>query len=246
MKRKFVPVLLAFVVLLGFAIGAYGGQGNSNERGPLEKITFIHYKNGNAAIKANAKPNAGGGVACYTFLSKGARWKTTEPILINPINSDGVGEELIVNATNAAAGEWDNKVPFGIFGSVSVDNSASFNNGEIDGYNTVSFGGIPNSGAIAVTTIWGYFGGPPALRELVEWDMLLDQEDYEWGDATATPDRMDVQNIITHEIGHSAGMGDLYTLNCAQQTMYGYSAEGETSKRDLASGDIAGIRKLYG
>jgi hypothetical protein len=27
--------------------------------------------------------------------------------------------------------------------------------------------------------------------------------------------------------------------------MYGYATEGETKKRDLESGDIAGIKKLY-
>ena len=56
---------------------------------------------------------------------------------------------------------------------------------------------------------------------------------------------MDVQNIITHEIGHSAGMNDLYSTSCLQETMYGYSTEGEIKKRDLNSGDITGIRKLY-
>jgi len=40
-------------------------------------------------------------------------------------------------------------------------------------------------------------------------------------------------------------MGDLYTAECDTQTMYGYSTEGETSKRDLADGDIAGINILY-
>ena len=42
---------------------------------------------------------------------------------------------------------------------------------------------------------------------------------------------MDVLNIATHEIGHAAGMGDLYTTSAQEETMFGYSNEGET-KRD--------------
>ena len=75
--------------------------------------------------------------------------------------------------------------------------------------------------------------------------MLLDENDFAWGDATLDASKMDVQNIITHEIGHSAGMNDLYSSSCLDETMYGYASEGETKKRDLNSGDIVGIKKLY-
>ena len=56
---------------------------------------------------------------------------------------------------------------------------------------------------------------------------------------------MDLDSIVTHELGHSVGLGDLYTAECAEQTMYGYATEGETKKRDLEAGDIVGIQKLY-
>jgi hypothetical protein len=56
---------------------------------------------------------------------------------------------------------------------------------------------------------------------------------------------MDVQNIVTHELGHCAGMDDLYESNAVEETMYGYSEEGETKKRDLYLGDITGIIGLY-
>jgi len=245
MKR----ILIISVVLLlvaGFALFASAGNGNANnERGPLEKITFIHYKKGFAK-----PPWAGGGGGstdtsnCYGFLAKGAKWKTTEPYLINPTNSQGISQSDVVNATSLADSQWDNQVAFNVFGTGSVNNSAGYNNGSLDGTNTISFGSVSSQGAIAVTNVWGYFSGPPQTRELVEWDMLLDQQDFAWGIGAA--DKMDLQNIITHEIGHSAGMGDLYESGCSSQTMYGYSTEGETSKRDLDVGDIKGIKTLYG
>ena len=56
--------------------------------------------------------------------------------------------------------------------------------------------------------------------------------------------KIDFYNIATHELGHSVGMTDLYNF-CTEETMYGYATEGETKKRDLNAGDIAGINALY-
>ena len=113
-----------------------------------------------------------------------------------------------------------------------------------DGKNEVYFGSISEPGAIAITIVWGYFRGPPGARELVEWDMVFDQQDFSWS-SNGDANRMDFENIATHELGHAAGLDDLYTGECAEQTMYGYAAEGETKKRTLEAGDIAGISELY-
>lgn len=209
----------------------------------VEGYAFVHYKD---KIN-NVKPGSGGsaGTTCYGFLASGARWKATEDYLINPSNTQGLSESFIVSSTNAGDSQWDNQVSFNIFGNSYVDYSASYNNGVLDGVNTLSFGDISDPGVIGVTNVWGTFGGSPKQRKLVEWDMLLDENDFAWGDATLDASKMDVQNIITHEIGHSAGMNDLYSSSCSEETMYGYSTEGETKKRDLNSGDITGIRKLY-
>ncbi|MAG18418.1 MAG: hypothetical protein CL944_03010 [Candidatus Diapherotrites archaeon] len=239
-----IAVLSLVILLVAGMVLALPEQANPKaDKGPIEKITFIHYKKGHAK-----PPWAGGGndkskVTCYAFLSKGAKWKTTENFLINPTNSQGLSESLIVNSTNAGINEWDSEVTFDVFGTGSVDYTASYNNGDYDGINTLSFGDINKLGAIGVTTVWGYFSGKPSTRELLEWDMLLDEVDFDWGNNDAN--KMDVQNIITHELGHSAGMSDLYEAGCNDETMYGYSNEGETSKRDLNSGDIEGIQKLY-
>ena len=41
-------------------------------------------------------------------------------------------------------------------------------------------------------------------------------------------------------------LADLYFAEASEQTMFGYGAFGETKKRTLESGDIAGITFLYG
>lgn len=70
--------------------------------------------------------------------------------------------------------------------------------------------------------------------------------DFVWGDATVDATLMDHQNIATHEIGHGVGLADVYDAPCVDVTMYGYSDNGETKKRDLASADITGLQGLYG
>ena len=254
-------ILLAAIFLVTIAMVTAAIPKGLADKGPLEKVTFIHYKKANAkpgtacgngvceaGENANKCPSDCGGStgtsACYAFISSGAKWKTLEPYAVNPSNSQNLIEVLITQATLAGVAEWET---YGgnIFGAQSTNYSASYNNAALDNINTLSFGSISSSGAIAVTNVWGYFRGPPSSREIVEWDMLLDQVDFQWGDATVDATKMDVQNIITHELGHSAGLADLYTAECVDETMFGYSTEGETSKRDLNAGDIAGITALY-
>ncbi|MGG1555627.1 matrixin family metalloprotease [Paenibacillus ferrarius] len=55
----------------------------------------------------------------------------------------------------------------------------------------------------------------------------------------------DVQNVITHEFGHAAGLADLYGTGDTEKTMYGYSSTDETKKRTLDTDDINGIKALY-
>ena len=208
------------------------------DKGPLTKITFIHYKDGQVKPEGVSKPKT---TQCYGFLANGAKWKTIEPYYINPSGS-GLDNSLVEAAVIAGASEWE-KYGGNIFGSSTVSVSAPYNDSKMDGKNVAAFGSYPDENVIAITTVWGYFYGPPKTRELVEWDMLFNTS-FTWGDAMSNPFLMDLQNIATHELGHSAGMNDLYN-SCVLETMYGYSTEGEVIKRDLYNGDIAGIQALY-
>jgi len=215
----------------------------------LEKKTFIHFKRGRAKPDNPGKP--GGGKkedeGYYTYIAKGLRWKTTEPFVYNPNNTQGLTVDFIKDSLLAGMEEWE---MYGgeIFGELSADGTAVYDPDETDDKNTFTFGIYegPYSGVIAVTSVWGYFNAPPPYREIVEVDVLFNVEDIVWGEVDDdNPDLMDVLNIATHEIGHCAGMGDLYLTDAIKETMYGYSGEGDTEKRDLYKGDIAGIENLY-
>jgi len=237
-KRGVLVALLVVALLVMYVIPASEGTGSERV---LTKIKLIHYRNG------HVKPEHPGGgktdSGLYTYLSRGMKWRTTEGFTLNPVNGQGLSNAFVTGAVSAAMAEWESHGG-DIFGDLSISYSAAYDEDAIDNVNAISFGSYPQSNVIAVTIIWGYFGGPINQREIVETDVLFNTG-FTWGDATVDSDYMDLQNIATHEIGHCAGMGDLYSTGAVLETMYGYSTEGETSKRDLYTGDIAGIAKLY-
>lgn len=207
----------------------------------LEKKVFIHYK------KGPAKPdNPGNGkgkkgeTQCYGFLSKGAKLKATENIVIHPdLDSAVILDSLQI---------WQDNTSTDLFGSSSIDASADWDGDpgdSPDGRNEFSYGNYSQAGVIAITVAWGRFSGPPQNREIMEFDIMFDT-DYSWGDADIDPLLMDLKNISVHEVGHGLGLADIYQGDCSAVTMYGYSEEGETQKRTLESADITGLQELYG
>ena len=182
--------------------------------------------------------------SCYGFLAKGAKWKSVEPWVVNATNPYGITSESIYSILENGVAKWedasDGKNILGN-GYVTIDELVA-DTSSLDGLNEVYFGQL-DEGTIGVTIIWGVFGGAPKNRELVEWDQVYNIL-YEWSD-NGEVGKMDFDNIATHELGHSVGMGDLYESTCADMTMYGYGTEGETKKRNLEAGDITGIQELY-
>jgi len=246
MKSKILLASLIIISLIGVVeLSALAKSSNDipkglEDKGPLTKITFIHYKDGQAKPAGAGKTKT---VQCYGFLANGAKWKTTEDYYINPLYSN-LPSLFVESAVNAGVAEWEEYGGNNIFGNGIVNTNALYNDSATDGKNVAAFGSYPDSSVIAVTNVWGYFYGPPKTRQLVEWDILFNTY-FAWGDGKENPSLMDLQNIATHELGHSAGMGDLYNTSCSLETMYGYSTEGEIIKRDLYKGDIAGIQALY-
>jgi len=107
-----------------------------------------------------------------------------------------------------------------------------------DGYNVVSWGSL-NPGTGAQCTIW--YNESTLL--IIECDLVFN--DYYTWSSTGETGKLDIQDIGTHEAGHSLMLDDLYSPECSELTMYGYAEFGETKKRTLEAGDIAGIRFIY-
>lgn len=182
-------------------------------------------------------------MSCSTPLAKGAKWKFDEQYVVDPTGVNPADVDVLAGISTAL-GVWNTAAEVAIFETLDPL-------GSVDGIDTVSpdnknemlFGGIAEPGVIAVTITWGIFSGLPRNRELVEWDMQFNNVDFDWSD-DVTQGTMDFLNIAAHEAGHAAGMGHPDN-SCTEETMYFQADFEETKKRDLGSGDIAGIVDLY-
>ena len=153
---------------------------------------------------------------------------------INPSNSYGFSQSAVVNAITGSVSTWDSETAYQVF---SYKGTTSRTAGTYDGYNVISWGSY-SAGVIAVTMSW------VSGKRVVEVDCLMNTY-YGWS-LNGEAGKMDVQNIMTHELGHFCGLADLYNNADYWLTMYGYSNYGETYKRTLGSGDILGLERVYG
>jgi hypothetical protein len=109
-----------------------------------------------------------------------------------------------------------------------------------DNYNVISWRPIDGSGGTLARTTYWY---NPSTNLLTEFDIVFD-EDETWS-ATGELGKFDIQNVGTHEAGHTLVLEDLYDSGDSEQTMYGYCSLGETKKRTLETVDVAGVRYIY-
>lgn len=212
-------------------------QGRGKDAG-LVRVTHIDY------TKPDGKPQPGTKTdSCFKL----AQWKWLNLPILYKINSTGIpgGPDLpfIINTINDSDSAWDNATPAPLFIAPVIE-TGQVKSGDNDGINYISFEDNGPSGIIAVANTWYTIG---KTKEAIDSDILFNTY-YTWGDVEATGNfyLMDLQNIATHEIGHTLGLSDTYSKPCGNVTMYGYSTEGETSKRTLELPDIAGLQKIYG
>jgi hypothetical protein len=144
-----------------------------------------------------------------------------------------------VAAVNAGVQAWDIVTASDLFSYASTTQKDWY---ELDGQNTVSWVKFIPKDNIAVTVMWY----DPATMIIYEFDVVFNTF-HRWGIDPVRKNRaFDVQNIAAHEFGHPVGLDDLYDSIYSELTMYGYSGKGETAKRSLEEGDIAGAQSVHG
>ena len=134
-----------------------------------------------------------------------------------------------------------------------------------DGHNTISF--VPTdwykatTGASAtalitgVTALWRVgdpIGSPPGyvFRRggfLRAFDIALNAEAFQWA-VEAIPNRLDVQSVVTHELGHVLALGHTKDKNPQAldfPTMGRGVLDNDTKLRTLEPDDVAGVRFIY-
>ena len=236
------------------AEGVYSlGKAKDVDGKAVEGIMFIHPKNEPAKPDKPDKPGkggggkkGGGGTECWAFIAKGTKWKIPEHYILKTDNDDFTNiftDAFVATTISTSLEKWDTGAGVNIFKSRVGGVVDGVDTSSPDGKNEVLFGDIDEPNVIASTIIWRTIG-PPQLRQFVEWDMIFNDL-FTWGDADGNSSFMDLENIATHEAGHAAGMAHPDN-SCTEETMYAFAALGETKKRILNSGDIAGIQELYG
>jgi hypothetical protein len=111
-----------------------------------------------------------------------------------------------------------------------------------DRTNIVTFGSL-SVGTLAENASWYRIRPPSREGELLDSDIRFNSY-YSWS-TTGVSGTYDVQNVGTHEHGHSLCLADLYSGADSEKTMYGYVSDGETKKQTLNLDDIDGITYLY-
>jgi Matrixin len=106
--------------------------------------------------------------------------------------------------------------------------------------NTIEWTTIDGPGNVVAATSFCFF---LATKEIVGFDMIIDQ-DESWS-IGSTPTTLDVQNIVTHEFGHAAGLAHVQAPKDLCLTMYPFVDFGEIQKRTLGLGDKLGMQVLY-
>ncbi len=156
-----------------------------------------------------------------------------------------VGANNLSTIAQNAVKEWSNAIDNKVL--ISRGSNTTTNRAVMDGQNIIAWGRAP-SGALAVSYIWYRADGIA-----VEIDTIMNNK-YVWywsnpldwpTENCAYQGAYDAQNILTHELGHTIGLNDVYSEEYIDNTMYGYGSKGETKKNTLTTGDINGAKLIY-
>jgi hypothetical protein len=192
---------------------------------------------------------------CTDFSFRGRRWSNLPiPYYVNvglaPIGSEqDIQDAFLTWENEIKSAEVEDMYP-GDRSSLDFVYMGTTNAvGGRDGKNVVYFAPSNGSASVALST---------KGSRIVEFDMVLNAN-WSWSSdltcASHSCGTVDVQNVVTHEVGHVIDLyhvtGDANSL----QTMYPYPADptkratndwsDEVVKRDLSAGEVLAVRRAY-
>jgi len=229
MFRK-VAVLSLALALLAAMPGTILARSN---HATLINIHVTHARPGPATANCS---NAGTGGGGYELLSWKVAGNTTARLNANTVPSGLSNVAAVLDSSFDAWSGASNAPDIDVVIGGTVTKATANHSYDL-------MWGRAGGSSIAVTYTWRWSNGE------VESDTVFNNR-LPWFIAGAEGDgcvesqaKYDVANIATHEFGHTYGLG--HAAGGRWETMYPYGFTGETLKRSLGSGDIAGVRALY-
>lgn len=222
-------------------IGSGLGTASATTEANLERTAFI--------LDAHERPypwphpDCGEYSDAHTFIGDQVRWPDGAvgyEVVAGSATSAGIDPAAFQDAAASAFDAWDE-----LIGDITLEPTGT----DI----TVKFGGVNGPArrtfARAVVT-WNrstneIVNGNVLLEPGVGWHVFSDGE--QCPTPTEGPDAYDVQSLLTHEIGHTLGLGHP-SLDAANRllTMFPVPAHRLTYWRSPDGGDVTGIQTLYG
>ncbi|MFW6386151.1 MAG: DUF5667 domain-containing protein [Candidatus Hadarchaeota archaeon] len=181
--------------------------------------------------------------AGYEILEDGVKIPTSSAsYMVNPATEEDLNADLVVGEIKEAFETWDSHTSTELFDNdVTVTEKSGF---ERDGDNVISFAPLEDFEQVALTKVWY------EDDKILEFDIVFNTS-VDWGvdpdgEGPSTIDAYDIQNIATHEAGHTLALQDIDEDEFSHLTMYYRSEVGGTNKISLENGDIDGLHALYG
>jgi hypothetical protein len=166
---------------------------------------------------------------------------------------EGLTAAAVANAVSGATATCNaatNKIPFD-----KVTTSSTVKTDTYDHNNVVAFKYLSDApAALAYSRTWYNYNKVGGYYSAIESDLSLNTG-YRW--STTLPDGrpyfysdpIDVQTVVTHGLGHTLGLGDLYTLPSTDSRKSDYKQEMNAYndvQRTIGNGDKTGAWVLYG
>jgi hypothetical protein len=183
----------------------------------------------------------------------GWRWNTNNPQIKMFLRDDAYlrNERLdpvaSKNALTAAAQTWEGATSQNLFADTNtIEVTTTKNADKYDGSNVVAFKPFSSTiqNALAYSRTYYEYTKVGGYYSAKESDLCFNTL-YDW-DTSGTGNKCDLQSVAVHELGHTLGLGDLYTdpvfSGDKKQIMGGYTG----AKRTLGNGDKTGVWTLYG